>query len=274
MSACYKFIILTPVYFLMGFIGLVIYCYIQTTYILNDPNIVTVLGSVLIFIFLIIALWSYFKSVFTSPGSIPSGFGLDSVSEAHKEFLKDEYIQEDYDKTKVTFCKRCNKYRPARAHHCSMCDRCTLRFDHHCPWIGNCVGFRNHKFFLQFLSYISLTGGLIGGNNIYYIVSTLNFNWEMVLGAVVGSVVFLIIGAFATFHCYMFGKNKSSIELHYSSDVFDTGSCADNCKQLCGNKLLYFFLPIGGPRGDGIVYPVKIRTKEGGSVIFNDKLII
>lgn len=46
--------------------------------------------------------------------------------------------------------------RPPRAHHCRICKRCVRRMDHHCPWINNCVGERNQKYFLQFLVYVGV----------------------------------------------------------------------------------------------------------------------
>ena len=35
--------------------------------------------------------------------------------------------------------------------HCVICGHCVELFDHHCPYINNCLGVRNHKWFLMFL---------------------------------------------------------------------------------------------------------------------------
>lgn len=60
------------------------------------------------------------------------------------------------------YCQPCENFKPERTHHCQSCGICVLRMDHHCPWIANCVGFRNQKFFWNFLGYSVALSALVG----------------------------------------------------------------------------------------------------------------
>ena len=53
-------------------------------------------------------------------------------------------------------CDKCNEIKPARTHHCSACGCCVFHMDHHCPWINNCVGMENLRYFLLFLLYLDV----------------------------------------------------------------------------------------------------------------------
>ena len=59
-------------------------------------------------------------------------------------------------KFKVKYCSTCNIFRPPGVSHCKKCNCCVEKFDHHCPWVGNCIGKNNYKYFLIFLTLFNL----------------------------------------------------------------------------------------------------------------------
>lgn len=58
--------------------------------------------------------------------------------------------------TKIKYCVTCDIYRPPRTVHCGICNCCIERLDHHCPWLGTCIGKRNYKYFIMFVSLVAV----------------------------------------------------------------------------------------------------------------------
>ncbi|XP_039625127.1 probable palmitoyltransferase ZDHHC24 [Polypterus senegalus] len=52
------------------------------------------------------------------------------------------------------YCYACETHIPPRCSHCYDCKVCVLRRDHHCVFFGQCVGFKNYRYFLSCLLFM------------------------------------------------------------------------------------------------------------------------
>ncbi|XP_074697695.1 palmitoyltransferase ZDHHC13 [Strix aluco] len=68
-----------------------------------------------------------------------------------------------------TFCTSCLVRKPLRSMHCLACESCVARCDQHSLWIGQCIGVGNHRYYLLFLSFLTMTGvWLLHGTLLYW----------------------------------------------------------------------------------------------------------
>lgn len=101
-------------------------------------HFVLVWGSVVAFVFLIP---TYVISAKLDPGYIAKKFNFIDLTE---EFL-------DNNLDLINLCTYDEVIKSETSFHCMFCGRCVEFFDHHCPFINNCLGYRNHKYFLVFI---------------------------------------------------------------------------------------------------------------------------
>lgn len=183
-------------------------------------------------------------------------------------------------------CKWCGKYKPDRSHHCRVCQTCVLRMDHHCPWLYNCVGYNNYKYFFLLLFYAALDLHLIVWTmaesfsrcimNPATPFSTMFFTF---FGETLAGFLCLFITGFFVFHIWLMLKAMTTIEFcekaspkekaseqskkAYNTSVYDLGYIA-NVRAVLGSNPFLWLLPCGMPAGDGTNFvPEDMQLAKG-----------
>ncbi|KAF2071885.1 hypothetical protein CYY_006812 [Polysphondylium violaceum] len=164
----------------------------------------------------------------------------------------DQYNVYDYDRYLYIkkHCETCNFTKPARSKHCRICDKCISRFDHHCPWINNCVGEKNLKYFLLFVlstAILCLYGAFLCGSIMYSFVKVKdlfnlgfhdNGRWVPITTSMVVQfiafetrsvlplgilciVISVFLFYFFAYHLYLVVKNTTTNETFKWSDIKD-----------------------------------------------------
>ncbi|XP_045389674.1 palmitoyltransferase ZDHHC7 isoform X2 [Lemur catta] len=160
---------------------LVVYADFVVTFVMLLPSKdfwYSVVNGVIFNCLAVLALSSHLRTMLTDPGAVPKG-------NATKEYMESLQLKPG---EVIYKCPKCCCIKPERAHHCSICKRCIRKMDHHCPWVNNCVGEKNQRFFVLFTMYIALSSVhalILCG---FQFISCVRGQWTVMFGTQIHSI--------------------------------------------------------------------------------------
>uniref|UniRef100_T1IPK0 Palmitoyltransferase n=1 Tax=Strigamia maritima TaxID=126957 RepID=T1IPK0_STRMM len=312
-SWCIRAVKWLPVIFITTIVVWSYFAYVVQLCLLTIESLIEKILYITIFhFFFAMFSWSYWQTIFTEIGIVPKEFRLhpaeaeklerEENDEAQRRML--ERLAKDLPVScrtmtgAIRYCEKCHFIKPDRAHHCSVCGECVLKMDHHCPWVNNCVGFMNYKFFVLFLGYALLYCLYISATTLQYFIKfwrndlpgTGRFHILFLFFVAIMFAISLI--SLFGYHCYLVSVNRTTLE-SFRAPIFRTGPDKDgfslgryaNLLEVFGDDKVKWFLPLYSSLGDGITYPTRTpqtnsynsmgntQTSMGDGVTFPQRLV-
>ena len=186
------------------------------------------------------------------------------ISDSNIEKLNNDY------KVKFERCVRCFVVRVPNTHHCSKCQHCIMKMDHHCPWINNCVGLFNQKYFILFCYYCLLGCSHATFITSYYIVylhkqeflnsATLVSVYSI---QVLTSLIFILFNIFMLKDQWYAIKNDLTLIDYKQGKFIEARSLGEVLFETFGESFsLFWFLPINRGNRKKLKKRKNVENKE------------
>ncbi|XP_047126260.1 palmitoyltransferase ZDHHC20-B isoform X1 [Hydra vulgaris] len=256
-------------------------------------------GLYLVFfhLFFVMFMYSYWKSILSSPGFVPSQFffskedleryeNSENPQDVVNEIAKGLPVVTWAVANSARYCGNCYVVKPDRSHHCTMCGRCILKMDHHCPWVNNCIGWGNYKYFILFLFYAILFTMYVALSSLKYFIQfwtahsskKSNSDLHILFLFFVSAMFSVSLWSLFGFHLFLLSKNRTTLEsfraplFHYGADKdgFNIGTM-NNIRQVFGNTTWKWFFPIFTTLGNGCTYLTsRSRNSENTGLLLSN----